>query len=143
MKAPFELDARLAADSVPVADLALSTVRLMKDANYPWLLVVPKKAGAVELIDLDCDERAVLVEEIATVSEVLKAATGCDKLNVAALGNVVAQLHVHVIARFATDAAWPGPVWNKVPALAYAEGALEALAARLADALPGTAAAAR
>ncbi|MEZ5841474.1 MAG: HIT family protein [Hyphomicrobiales bacterium] len=137
MKAEFELDARLAADSVPVADLALSTVRAMRDANYPWLLVVPKKAGAVELIDLDCDERAVLVEEIAAVSEALKAATGCDKLNVAALGNVVSQLHVHVIARFASDAAWPGPVWNKVPATAYAAGALDAFVARIADALPG------
>lgn len=110
----FTLDPQLEADSLPVTDLALSTVRLMNDASYPWLLMVPRRPDLAELIDLDAGDRAVLMEEIATVSEALKALTGCTKLNVAALGNMVRQLHIHVIARFDSDPAWPGPVWGKV-----------------------------
>ncbi len=132
------LDSRLAADSVPIADLALCQVRLMNDATYPWLLLIPRREGAIEIVDLAPDDRRALMEEIAFVSGVLRDMTRCDKLNVAALGNMVPQLHVHLIARFEGDPAWPGPVWGKAPPQSYAEasraGLVAALAARLAAA---------
>ena len=131
----FELDPRLDGDSLPLAELELSTLRLMKDANYPWLVMVPKRAGAVELIDLSVGDRAMLMEEIASVSSALKAVTGCDKLNVAQLGNMVFQLHIHVVARFKGDAAWPGPIWGKVPAKDYAPGEAEEIITRISTAL--------
>jgi len=124
----FALHPQLAADTVTLADWALSRVCLMDDARYPWLILVPRRAGAREIEDLEESDRVVLMEEIATAGHVLREATECDRLNVAALGNVVAQLHVHVIARFATDAAWPGPVWGVHPALAYEPGEMESLA---------------
>ena len=130
--AEFSLDPRLAADSLPVAALALSDVRLMRDANYPWLILVPRRAALMEIIDLDASARAQLMQEIAIASEALRSAVACDKLNVAALGNIVAQLHVHVIARRRNDVAWPKPVWGVAPAKAYAPGEAEALAERLA-----------
>lgn len=108
----FTLDPRLDADSTPLVDLSLCALRLMGDARYPWLLLVPRKADLTEIIDLDEADRGQLMDEIALVSRALKAVTGCDKLNVGALGNMVPQLHVHVIARFKNDAAWPGPVWG-------------------------------
>ena len=112
--ADWELDPLLARDTAPVGDMPLSRVLLIKDATYPWLLLVPRRHQAVEITDLDMIEQAQLMSEIAHAGRVLKAHTGCDKINVAALGNVVAQLHVHVIARFPTDPAWPNPVWGKV-----------------------------
>ena len=107
----------------------------MRDANYPWLVLVPRKAGATEIIDLDDNEQARLMQEIARASAALRATVPCDKLNVAALGNVVPQLHVHVIARRRDDAAWPKPVWGAVPTAEYAEGAAEALAMEIATRL--------
>jgi diadenosine tetraphosphate (Ap4A) HIT family hydrolase len=118
----WSLHPQLAQDTVQVGDLPLSRLLLMEDANYPWAILVPRRAGAVELIDLTAEEQAQLTREIAAVSAALRAATGCHKLNVAALGNVVAQLHVHVIARFRHDAAWPRPVWGAAPRQAYAPG---------------------
>jgi diadenosine tetraphosphate (Ap4A) HIT family hydrolase len=115
----FALDPQLAADTHPVCDLALCTVRLMNDATYPWLILVPQRDGLTELIDLSSADRAALTQEIDQACVVLRDLTGCDKLNVAALGNMVRQLHVHVIARFETDAAWPGPVWGTVPPEPY------------------------
>ena len=106
------LDARLAADTVPVTALALCEVRLLDDRRFPWAVLVPGRPGAVEIVDLDAADRARLIEEIAEVSAAMREAFGPDKLNVGALGNVVPQLHVHVVARFRTDAAWPGPVWG-------------------------------
>ncbi len=135
MTPAFSLDTRLAADTVAVVDLPLSAVRLMNDATYPWLILIPRREGAVEIVDLAPEDRVQLMEEIAQVSGVLRAMTRCDKLNVAALGNMVPQLHVHVIGRFAGDPAWPGPVWGKTPAQPYAEapreGFIAALRARL------------
>ncbi len=128
----FVLDPRLEGDSLPVTDLPLSTVRLSRDANYPWLIAVPRRAGLVEIIDLGETDRAVLMEEVARLSQVLRQTVRCDKLNVAALGNSVAQLHVHVIARCHDDAAWPNPIWGAEPPKAYADGVAEALAAELA-----------
>lgn len=120
MPAAWSLHPQLANDTAPVGDLPLCRVLLTRDANYPWLVLVPRRADIVEIIDLDDSDAARLMTEIAHVSRALRAATGCDKLNVAALGNMVPQLHVHVIARRRNDAAWPHPVWGVVPAKPYA-----------------------
>jgi diadenosine tetraphosphate (Ap4A) HIT family hydrolase len=129
--AGWALDAQLERDTTAIGDLALCRVLLGKDANYPWLILVPRRRGAVEIIDLRTSEQAELITEIANASMALKAVTDCDKLNVAAIGNVVAQLHVHVIARRRSDAAWPKPVWNAVPPREYEAAARETLAAAL------------
>ena len=118
---PFALDPRLARDTVLVGELPLGRVLLMNDANYPWLILVPRHPGAVEIVDLDEDQRTQLMSEIALLAQVLKDATACDKINVAAIGNVVPQLHVHVVARRRHDAAWPRPVWGLLPARPYDE----------------------
>jgi diadenosine tetraphosphate (Ap4A) HIT family hydrolase len=108
----FALDARLAADTIAIGDLALSRLLLMDDARFCWLILVPRQENLSELVDLDAQGRAVLMEEIAWVSEVLRNLPGVDKINVGALGNIVRQLHIHVVARRIGDAAWPGPVWG-------------------------------
>ncbi len=131
----FDLDPRIAADTLPVSRLALCEVRLMRDANYPWLILVPARPGLIEILDLDEADRRTLMEEMAAAAITLRAAVACEKLNVAVLGNSVSQLHVHVIARTSGDAAWPRPVWGAVPAKAYSAGAAEALAASLAAGL--------
>jgi diadenosine tetraphosphate (Ap4A) HIT family hydrolase len=120
----WSLHPQLHADTAPVYDLALSRLLAMNDANFPWLIVVPRRAGVSEIIDLG-DEQAVLMKELSLVSWALKDETRCDKLNVAAIGNVVPQLHIHIVARRKDDAAWPKPVWGAVPRLAYAADAME------------------
>ncbi|ABD05380.1 Histidine triad (HIT) protein [Rhodopseudomonas palustris HaA2] len=119
MPADWSLSPQLEKDTINIGDLPLSRVLVIKDANYPWLLLVPRRAGAVEITDLDEVAQAQLMTEISRVGRALKDITKCDKLNIAALGNVVPQLHVHVIARRANDAAWPRPVWGVVPALPH------------------------
>ena len=136
MSAPFTIDPRILADSRPLASLPLSDLLLKDDARYPWLLMLPRRAGVSEIIDLAEDDRALLLAEIALVSTALKTATGCLKLNIAAFGNVVPQLHVHVIARFANDAAWPQPVWGIGEAVAYQPADRDRLVARIRAALP-------
>jgi diadenosine tetraphosphate (Ap4A) HIT family hydrolase len=131
----FSLDPRLAAESFSLGELALCEVRLFDDARFPWLILVPKRAGAVEIIDLEDDERPVLMNEIEIASAALKRITNCHKLNVAALGNQVRQLHVHVIARFENDAAWPQPVWGKGARVSYTESARDDLSKKLRGAL--------
>lgn len=131
----FHLDPRLAADTLVVGELALCRVLLMNDARYPWLILVPRRAGLAELIELEGDDRARASAETDRVARALKALTGCDKLNVAALGNMVRQLHIHVLARFEGDAAWPGPVWGRGVAEPYAQEAAELFIARLRAAL--------
>jgi diadenosine tetraphosphate (Ap4A) HIT family hydrolase len=111
----WSLHPQLAKDTINIGDLPLSRVLVINDANYPWLLLVPRRIGVSEMIDLDEVEQAQLWTEIARTGRALKSVTECDKLNIAALGNVVPQLHVHVIARRAGDAAWPKPVWGAVP----------------------------
>ena len=108
----FELDARLARDTFHVTDLPLCTVRLMDNKRFPWVILVPQVAGASEWIDLDREQQHQLSDEIAIVSHILKALVTPDKLNIAALGNQVSQLHVHLIARYKADKAWPNPVWG-------------------------------
>ncbi len=125
MSETWSLHPQLDNDTVGIGDLPLSRLLLSKDATYPWLILAPRRAGAIEIIDLDHDDRARLMTEIARASEVLKGITGCGKLNVAALGNQVPQLHVHVIARRESDAAWPNPVWGAAPAREYDAAELE------------------
>src|SRR5882672_545592 len=115
----WSLHPQLAQDTVPVGDLALARVLLANDANFPWLILVPRKAGLVELIDLEENEQVQLLGEVAAAATALKSITECDKLNIAALGNQVSQLHVHVIARRHSDAAWPKPVWGVAAPIAY------------------------
>lgn len=109
---PFRLDPRLEADGPALLDLPLCHVRLVDDQRFFWIVLIPRRAGLVEITDLDADARALLMEEIAALGAALKAASGCAKLNVAALGNMVPQLHVHVVGRDPGDAAWPGPVFG-------------------------------
>jgi diadenosine tetraphosphate (Ap4A) HIT family hydrolase len=116
--------------SAALGDLPLSRVLLTNDANYPWLMLVPRRPE-IEISDLPESAQAQLLREITAVSAALRAVTACQRINVAALGNVVAQLHVHVIARFHADAAWPKPVWGVVPARPYADEERNKLMTRL------------
>ena len=111
----WSLHPQLKQDTIDIGDLPLSRVLVIKDANYPWLLLVPRRPEINEIIDLDEVEQAQLTTEVSRAARALKEITKCDKLNIAALGNVVPQLHVHVIARRTSDAAWPRPVWGAVP----------------------------
>ena len=131
----FTLHPRLAADSVPVTEWSLCRVLLMNDANFPWLILVPEAPDAVDLHDLNPRQGAQLMREIRRAAGVLREHVGADKMNIAALGNVVPQLHVHVIARFHTDPAWPRPVWGVVPARPYSEEELAVKVAALREAL--------
>lgn len=115
----FTLHPQLAADTWHIASLPLCDVLLMNDANYPWLILVPRVADARELLDLDEDDRTRAWREIDLAAQALRGLFTPDKLNIAALGNMVSQLHVHVIARFKSDAAWPKPVWGAQPARPY------------------------
>jgi diadenosine tetraphosphate (Ap4A) HIT family hydrolase len=134
-EAGFALDPRLATDTRPVASLPLCDVLLMNDARYPWLILVPRRAGLVEIADLHDDEQAVLWQEVDRAAAALRAVAPCDKLNLGALGNIVRQLHVHVVARVEGDAAWPGPVWGHGQAAAYDGKQLGTLLASLRQAL--------
>lgn len=133
MSADFSLDSRLAADTVPVGDLALCAVLLMDDARFPWFILVPRRAGLTEIVDLAPEEAQALMEEIRLACGVVRALCDPDKLNVAALGNVVAQLHVHVIGRFRSDPAWPNPVWGAGTRTPYPLHARAQLAERAAS----------
>ena len=125
MNARFALDPNLLADTHPIGELPLSQLLLMDDARFPWLILVPRIAGARELIDLDEGDQRSLLGEISAVGRAFEALLRPDKLNIAALGNVVAQLHVHVIARTRQDAAWPRPVWGVGTRSAYTSSALQ------------------
>lgn len=131
----FELHPQLLADSVPVAVLELCDIRLMDAAAVPWLLMIPRRTDLREIIDLDESAQLTLWREIALVSKMLRNEFHPTKLNVAALGNVVPQLHVHVIARFSNDAAWPKPVWGNLPMVPYTDEARDTMVLRLQTAL--------
>jgi diadenosine tetraphosphate (Ap4A) HIT family hydrolase len=122
--AAYSLHPQLAADTHPVAALGLCELRLMDDSNYPWLVLVPRVADARELVDLDAEQRRQVSDDIDRASRLLLDAVRPYKLNVAALGNLVPQLHVHVIGRFEDDPAWPAPVWGRVAAHPYPPDAL-------------------
>ena len=124
----FILDPRLAADSVFIADGPLSQVRLVNDARFTWLLLVPRVPDASEWLELDGNQQRLLLAEINQVGNLVRAHAGVQKLNIGALGNIVRQLHVHLVGRHESDAAWPGPVWGSGPARPF-NG--EELAARI------------
>lgn len=142
MAAQFQPDPRLAADSVLVADGPLSQLRLMDDARFPWLVLVPRVAGAEEWIDLGGAAQRQLLAEVNLAGRLLRTLGPVHKLNIGALGNIVRQLHVHVVARSEGDAAWPGPVWGsgaREPYVAHARDALVSSLRRQLDAvLPRT-----
>jgi diadenosine tetraphosphate (Ap4A) HIT family hydrolase len=127
----FTLHPTLAQDTIEVIRLPLCRVLLMKDSRFPWLILVPERVSVREIHELPAGDRAVLIEEIAQASEALMRLVQPEKLNVGALGNIVPQLHIHVIARCATDPAWPGPVWGSGAAIPYAEEELEEMRGRL------------
>src|SRR5689334_19491502 len=127
----WSLHPQLERDTVALGDLSLCRVLVNNDANYPWLILVPRRPDLIEVIDLSESEQAQLMREVTVVARALREATACHKLNIAALGNAVPQLHVHVIARFRHDPAWPKPVWGAAPAKAYEREALDAFAASL------------
>lgn len=126
MSPAWSLHPQLEKDTINIGDLPLSRVLVIKDANYPWLLLAPRRAEAVEITDLDEVAQAQLMTEVNRVARALQDVTKPDKLNIAALGNVVPQLHVHIIARRKNDAAWPRPIWGVVPALAHDPQEVEA-----------------
>ena len=119
MPAAWSLHPQLTQDTIDIGDLPLCRVLVIKDAHYPWLLLVPRRPEVTEIIDLDEVGQAQLMTEVSRVARALKEVTRCDKLNIAALGNLVPQLHVHVIARRSNNAAWPRPVWGVMPPLAH------------------------
>jgi diadenosine tetraphosphate (Ap4A) HIT family hydrolase len=131
----FVLDPRLAADTLVVGDLPLCRVLLMNDSRFAWLILVPRRIGLIEIHDLSAQDRAVLIEEAAFAGDKLKNLAGAKKINIGALGNIVSQLHVHVVARFEDDAAWPGPVWGAGRAAPYASEAAKERVRELAAAL--------
>ncbi len=135
MSDQFALDPRLAADTVAVTRLPLCEVRLMNDARFAWLVLVPRRFDMVEISDLSDTERVTLWHEAMLTGAALRASFPCDKLNLGVLGNIVRQLHVHVLARCAGDAAWPGPVWGHGSALPYAPTILSARVNALRQAL--------
>ena len=134
MSAEFQLNERLAADTLAIDRWPLCDVLLAKDATYPWLILVPRRAGLRDFDDLAFADLGRASREIVRASRALKAVFRPDKLNVAALGNQVPQLHVHVIARFSDDPAWPGPIWGAAPPQDYEAAGLETRCAQLREA---------
>jgi len=135
LKAGFELDARLEADSVPLMWLGLCELRLMNDRRWPWLLLVPQRPGVEEVHDLTPLDQAMLTFETNMVAQALKKVTGCTKINTAALGNIVRQLHMHVVARSEGDPGWPGPVWGFGPPEPYKVDAMRGFIDKMRAAL--------
>ncbi len=133
----FAVDPTIRSSAHPVAEWPLSSVLLQDDCAYPWLLLVPRRAGAIEIADLSKADRALLIEEIARAQLVVRDLFKAEKLNTAALGLAVRQLHINVIARFAADAAWPKPVWGVVPREPYAPAELADRLSRLREACVG------
>lgn len=131
----FALNERLAADTFEVCELKLCKVLLMNDTSYPWLILVPRLENLREFTDLTVENQTLLMQEITHTSKVLESLTGAFKMNIGALGNVVSQLHIHVIARFENDPAWPAPVWGKAPAIPYGENIRAELIKALAEKL--------
>ena len=131
----FALDARLERDSLFIADGPLSQLRLMNDSRFSWLVLVPRVANAAELVDLDGGQQRLLLAEINLASHLLRKTGRCDKINIGALGNIVRQLHVHVLARIEGDSAWPGPVWGRGKAVPYPAPERDRLVHAFRDAL--------
>lgn len=127
----FALDSRLKQDTWLIGELPLCSLLLSNDSNYPWFILVPRREGISELFQLDDVDQPLMWAETTALAGVLKELFTADKMNVATLGNVVSQLHMHVIARYASDAAWPGPVWGKHPAKPYSEADVQVIRDKL------------
>lgn len=130
----FTLDARLEQDTWLIGDLPLCRLLLSNDSNYPWFILVPRREGISELFHLDDSDQQLMWRETTELARVLNELFGAHKMNVATLGNVVSQLHMHVIVRYRTDAAWPAPVWGKLPAKPYAEAQVSEIRSKLKQA---------
>ncbi len=133
----FELNERLRSDTIRIGRLELSIVLLMNDRSLPWLILVPEREGIKEIVELSATERSLLMEEMALVSEAIRNLYNPDKINIGALGNLVPQLHVHVMGRFTHDRAWPGPIWGTGPVEPYREDDLNKVVAAFRAALYG------
>ena len=131
----FVLDPGLTKLGMPLVEWDLSTVYLIEDKRFPWLMLVPRRDGAEELFDFSAKDRATLMEETTRAAKALKDATGAGKINVANLGNAVRQFHIHVVARNTGDAAWPRPVWGSGPAAPYSAAERTELADKLRNLL--------
>ena len=127
----FTLHERLLEDTRDIIPLAVSRVLLMNDSSFPWLILVPERAGVREMYDLGQEDRAIFIEEVSLASEIIQQLFAPDKINIGALGNLVPQLHMHVVGRFRNDRAWPGPVWGSGPAIPYAEKELDTVCGRI------------
>ena len=132
----FVLDSRLQQDALPLGDFPLSQLLLSNDSRYPWFILVPKREDVSEVFQLSADDQKALWSETALLAEVLKDAFKADKINIATLGNVVSQLHMHVIVRYRSDDAWPAPVWGKHPAKPYEAAQVEVIRERLRSVMP-------
>lgn len=133
----FTLNQKLKEDTVEIVQLQLSLVLLMKDSSFPWLILVPVRESIREIHELTGKDRSILIEEISLSSQVIKRLYSPDKINVGALGNIIPQLHIHVIGRFKTDSAWPGPVWGAGPLKPYSDEELKIVCAKLHKAFTG------
>ena len=127
----FSIDPRLQQDTLVLGDFALCRLLLMNDSTYPWLILVPRREAVSEVFQLAADEQQLLWRETTLLAETLKDAFVADKMNIATLGNVVSQLHMHVVVRHRDDAAWPAPVWGRQPAVPYSQEQLRAMRERL------------
>lgn len=127
----FVLDTRLQEDTWLIGDFPLCRLLLSNDSNYPWFILVPRREGISEIFQLDDHDQHLMWDETTMLARALKAPLGADKMNVATLGNVVSQLHIHVIARYTSDVAWPGPVWGKHPAKPYTQAEVDTLRVKL------------
>ncbi len=127
----FVLDSRLHQDTLALGDFPLCRLLLSNDSNYPWFILVPRRPAISEVFDLSAEDQLQFWQETSFLSRTLKALFSADKLNVAALGNVVSQLHMHVIVRKRNDIAWPAPVWGKHPAVPYTEEQFAAIREQL------------
>lgn len=132
----FALDPRLQNDTLPIGDFPLCRLLLSNDSNYLWLILVPRINGISEVFELDVADQQQVWQESTALAQLLNDGFAADKMNIGALGNVVSQLHVHVIVRKRDDAAWPAPVWGKHPAQPYTEEQVAVIRARLRELLP-------
>jgi len=133
----FVLDTRLHEDTRLIGDFPLCRLLLSNDSNYPWFILVPRREGISELFQLDDGDQQLMWSETTALAGLLKGLFGADKMNVATLGNVVSQLHMHVIVRYQADAAWPGPVWGKHSAKPYTQAEVDVIRGKLKSALDG------
>lgn len=134
----FELHPQLAADCIVLGDFPLSRLLLMNDSNYPWFILVPRRVGATEIYHLSESERCQMIHESSFLAENLADIFAARKMNVASLGNMVPQLHIHHVVRQEDDAAWPGPMWGKVPLTPYTEEQVHDIRHRVEVLLAGT-----